>query len=86
VSEIDSYIREVVRDELAQGESAEIRRETMTADEVATLLGLDRKTVYDYANLGEIPHIRLGRKLLFSRRALMAWLSSCEVASREKGE
>ena len=49
-------------------------REVMNADDVAGFLGVDRKTVYDYANRGTIPHQRLGKRLLFSRTALMSWL------------
>ncbi len=55
--------------------------EVLSADEVAELLRVDRKTVYDYAGRGAIPHRRLGKRLLFSRAAIMAWLSTCEAAS-----
>jgi excisionase family DNA binding protein len=55
--------------------------EVLTADEVAELLRVDRKTVYDYAGRGTIPHRRLGKRLLFSRSAIMTWLSACEAAS-----
>jgi excisionase family DNA binding protein len=59
--------------------------EVMDADEVAVFLGVDRNTVYDYAGRGEIPHRRLGKRLLFSRSALVAWLGSCKAASTRKG-
>jgi len=55
--------------------------DVMTADEVATLLRLDRKTVYDYAGRGEIPCQRLGKRILFSRAALVSWLSACKGSS-----
>ena len=55
--------------------------EVLQADEAAQLLGIDRKTVYEYANRGEIPHRRLGRRLLFSRSAILAWLDSCRSTS-----
>ena len=48
--------------------------EVMDADDLAVFLGVDRKTVYDYANRGDIPHRRLGKRLLFSRRHVLAWL------------
>lgn len=47
-----------------------------TADELAELLGIDRKTVYDFATRGEIPCKRLGRRILFSRSAIAEWLVS----------
>lgn len=47
-----------------------------TADELAELLGIDRKTVYDFATRGEIPCKRLGRRILFPRSAIAEWLVS----------
>ena len=55
----------------------------MTADEVSEFLRLDRKTVYDYAGRGEIPCQRLGKRILFSRAALVSWLASCSKGSSE---
>ncbi len=49
-------------------------REAMSVEEVAAFLGVDRKTVYDYAGRGMIPCRRLGKRILFSRRALVLWL------------
>ena len=48
---------------------------TITARELAALLGVDRKTVYDAARRGEIPSVRVGRRFLFPREAIEAWLS-----------
>lgn len=50
--------------------------DVLTADEVAEILRVDRKTVYEFAGRGELPCRRLGRRILFSRRALMAWLDN----------
>lgn len=49
---------------------------TITADELAVVLGVDRKTVYEGAARGEIPSVRLGRRVLFSKTAIQAWLSA----------
>ena len=46
----------------------------MTAVEVAKLLGVDRKTIYEAARCGQLPHRRLGRRLIFERGAVLAWL------------
>lgn len=51
-------------------------RVTITADEVAALLGVDRKTVYEGAARGQIPSVRLGRRVLFSKTAIDGWLSA----------
>lgn len=55
--------------------------EVLNVDEVAELLGVGRNTVYDAANRGEIPHRRLGRRLIFSREAVMNWLKGKEPAN-----
>lgn len=46
----------------------------ITADDVAGMLGINRKTVYDGAARGEIPSRRVGGRVLFSRRAVQAWI------------
>jgi excisionase family DNA binding protein len=48
--------------------------EVMSVDEIAELLQVNRNTVYDAAGRGEIPHRRLGRRLIFSRVAVLEWL------------
>ena len=39
-------------------------RPTMAVDDVAAILDLDRKTVYAAIHAGEIPSIRVGRRIL----------------------
>ena len=53
--------------------------EVITADEVAQLLGVDRKTIYAAARRNEIPHRRLGRRLLFERESIVHWLRQGRV-------
>ena len=77
-------VRQIVAEEIDRATARAPEREGMTADEVARFLGLDRKTVYDYANRGVIPHRKLGRRLLFSRSVLVAWLGSYETASSRR--
>jgi excisionase family DNA binding protein len=48
--------------------------EILSADEVAAWLKVDRKTIYNAAARGQIPHQRLGKRLLFNRAALVSWL------------
>lgn len=78
-SELRRFVREEVRSLLGSDE-------VLQADQVAQLLGVDRKTVYEAAGRGEIPHRRLGRRLLFSRSAILAWLNSCRSASHRQGD
>jgi excisionase family DNA binding protein len=49
--------------------------ECMTANELARYLRVNRKTVYEYAARNVIPCRRLGRRLVFLRNAVIAWLA-----------
>ena len=60
---------------------AQNKLEVLTSDEVATLLGVNRKTIYEAARRNEIPHRRLGRRLIFERGAVLDWLRQPRVIS-----
>jgi excisionase family DNA binding protein len=47
--------------------------ELMTADEIASALRVNRKTVYDAYKRGELPGKRLGRLLRFPRALVVRW-------------
>jgi excisionase family DNA binding protein len=53
--------------------------DVISADEAATMLGVSRWTLYSAANRREVPHRRLGRRMLFSRRALLLWLEGASL-------
>jgi putative molybdopterin biosynthesis protein len=55
-----------------QGESRDA--ELLTTREVAGLLRIKERKVYDLVASGEIPHVRVTGKLLFPRALLDAWL------------
>lgn len=63
----------------ADGASRE--HECVTADELASWLRVNRKTVYEYAARNVIPCRRLGRRLVFSRPAIAAWLARSSTGS-----
>lgn len=51
-------------------------REVLTADEVASLLRVNRKTVYAAFKAGEIPGgRRIGGTIRFHRDAVLSWLA-----------
>jgi excisionase family DNA binding protein len=49
--------------------------DVMTVDEMAVLLRLNRKTVYELVRQGVIPVQRVGRSLRASRETVLRWLS-----------
>jgi len=51
-------------------------RVTFTVEETAKLLGIGRQLAYDRVNTGEIPVIKIGRRLLVPRSALEKLLAA----------
>jgi excisionase family DNA binding protein len=49
--------------------------DVIDVDEVARMLRIGRKSVYEGAARKELPHRRIGRRLIFSRRTLARWLA-----------
>jgi excisionase family DNA binding protein len=66
--------------ELVRAGGASHEHECMTAKELASWMRVDRKTVYEYAARNVIPCRRLGRRLVFSRAAVAAWLAHSSTA------
>ncbi len=55
-------------------------RATLNLDEAAALLGLSRGATYAAANRGEIPMLRIGKRMLVPRLALEKMLAGPEAA------
>ena len=60
--------------------SINLEPECLRADQLARFLGVNRKTVYEYAARNVIPHRRLGRRIVFSRAQVVAWLGACKAS------
>lgn len=59
---------------LEEEPAAPASQELLTTREVATLLRIKERKVYDLVASGEIPHVRVTGKLLFPRALIGAWL------------
>jgi excisionase family DNA binding protein len=55
-------------------ETSRNERLTYTVEEAAELLGISRNSAYEAVRKGEIPTIRLGRRILIPRSRLEALL------------
>lgn len=55
-------------------------RITMTVEEVADALGVSRSSAYEAVRAGEIPSVRVGRRILVPRAALEELLRCPQVA------
>ncbi|WP_223662895.1 helix-turn-helix domain-containing protein [Pseudobacillus badius] len=56
-----------------------IERQTMTAQETADYLGVSKDLVYNMVKTGELPAVRIGRRILFRREALERWMQMQEM-------
>ncbi|HKG62714.1 MAG TPA: helix-turn-helix domain-containing protein [Solirubrobacteraceae bacterium] len=54
----------------------------LTADDAAELLRVRRSTVYELARTRRLPHVRVGRRILFVRSDLAAWVVANRVLTR----
>jgi excisionase family DNA binding protein len=48
--------------------------ELLTASEAAELIRLPRSSLYELARNRRIPYVRIGRRILFARGALVRWV------------
>jgi excisionase family DNA binding protein len=55
----------------------------MTAQEVAELLRVPRSTVYELARSRRIPFLKVGRRTLFARQALLDWIAFQTIDPRD---
>jgi excisionase family DNA binding protein len=53
---------------------------TMSVEEAASALGLSRSLTYQAVQSGEIPSVRVGRRILISRLALDQMLSGAQTS------
>ena len=47
----------------------------LSVREAAALLSIGRNLCYDLIAQGQLPHVRLGRRVLVSRQGLEAWIA-----------
>jgi excisionase family DNA binding protein len=56
--------------------------EILTVTQAARFLGVARRSLYEAIGRLEVPHRRIGRRIVLSRAALVRWLDSCEAPAR----
>ena len=67
-------------------ELIESRKTALTAAEVAELLHVSGRLVYQLVSKGEIPHFRIGGAVRFEPKALSVWLHGKMRAAGKEGE
>ncbi len=63
------------------GDEDEPVRLTFSVEEAAKMLGISRAFCYEACNQGQIPHIRIGRRILIPRSALKRLVEGGEEGS-----
>ena len=64
---------------------AEPSSAVLTVDEVAALLRLNRKTIYEAFQRGELPGgRRVGRSIRFDRATILDWLAAGDTSPRRR--
>ena len=79
----EAITAERVESEGAAVEASEQLAPVLTVDEVAALLRVNRKTVYDAIKRGQIPGVRrIGGTIRVSRDALLRWLADAPATGK----
>ncbi len=68
------YRDDTEQEQLMQAENT--TKDTITVEETAKRLGIGRNTAYEAVKRGEIPSIRIGRRILVPTKALDNLLAS----------
>lgn len=58
-----------------------MERHMITVKEVAAYLGVHTDTVYCMVKLHEIPHLRIGNRILFTKGSINRWIQDQTNAS-----
>ncbi|MGB9920924.1 MAG: helix-turn-helix domain-containing protein [Moorellales bacterium] len=57
----------------------------MSVAEAARALGVSRDAVYELVRRKEIPHVRVGRRVIIPRRGLEEWLTRAASPQEDRG-
>ncbi|MFX1487273.1 MAG: helix-turn-helix domain-containing protein [Promethearchaeota archaeon] len=57
----------------------------MDVQQLASLLQVKPKTIYDWKHRGYIPHVKLGRLLRFEVSAIEQWISKKSIHKSKSG-
>ena len=63
--------RRIVREEIAAAFNGHGQQGPLTAEQLAAELNLNKATIYQWVKDGEIPYLKVGRKLRFNLQAVL---------------
>jgi excisionase family DNA binding protein len=56
----------------------------LNVGDVSKMLNIAKSTLYNYIRNNQIPHIKIGGIILFSKSDLLLWLDTKKVAEKTK--
>ncbi|HVV77128.1 MAG TPA: helix-turn-helix domain-containing protein [Mycobacteriales bacterium] len=59
-------------------------RVTMTVDEVAAMLGISRNSAFRAVKSGDLPSIRIGRRILVPRERVLSLLGALSAPTEDQ--
>lgn len=71
-------------EDLSGGSFMEPERMTLSVEEAAAALGISRALAYELVRRGELPRLRLGRRIVVPRRALEDLVASAARAAESE--
>lgn len=66
-------------------ESPEVPRLALRAKQAAAALGIGERKLWELTNMGLIPHVRIGRAIVYPVQLLEEWLSEQAGAKAGRG-
>lgn len=71
--ELEAIIERVVQRAISNLPPVEKPKETGGLELAVDITGLSKSRIYSFCSQKKIPHMKIGSKLLFSRKGLMSW-------------
>jgi excisionase family DNA binding protein len=56
----------------------------LNVEDVSKMLNISKSTLYNYIRNNQMPHIKIGGIILFSKSDLFSWLNSKKVEEKVK--
>jgi len=82
---IHSAVREAITEyRLKESEKAEPVEDIMNSREAASFLDIKLNTLYIKTHKGELPYMKKGKKVYFSRQQLVEWMGQGRRYSRQE--
>jgi predicted DNA-binding transcriptional regulator AlpA len=69
---------------LAKLNDTDIMEDLLTAKEIAQKLSIRSSTVYSWAHIGFIPHVRMGKCIRFEEARVVQWIQKRRVNGRAR--